>query len=151
MITQATVRLHGIPEATAAAISSFNSIQNAVETVVQILQCGLPLARIEFLNSDMIRACNSFSNLDMKEAPTLFLEFIGSPVSEVSYSVLILVLLPSHCVQRTWLYVRGKKLKLHEHLGATWSFTLITLICAACVPNCDIDTSYSLLLLLTYC
>ena len=150
MITQATVRLHGIPEATAAAISSFNSIQNAVETVVQILQCGLPLARIEFLNSDMIRACNSFSNLDMKEAPTLFLEFIGSPVSEVSYSALIQVLLPSHC-DHIWLYVSGKKLKLHEHLGSTWSFTLITLICAACVPNCDIYTTYSLLLLLIHC
>ena len=39
------------------------------------------MARIEFLNSDMISACNSFSNLQLKEAPTLFLEFIGSPVS----------------------------------------------------------------------
>ena len=81
MITQATVRLHGIPEATAAAISSFDTVQNAVDTVVQILQCGLPMARIEYLNVDMIRASNQFSNLDLKEAPTLFLEFIGSPVS----------------------------------------------------------------------
>ena len=84
VITQATVRLHGIPEATAAAISSFDTVQNAVDTVVQILQCGLPMARIEFLNSDMIRACNKFSNLDLIEGPTLFLEFIGSPVS-ISY------------------------------------------------------------------
>ena len=82
MITQATVRLHGIPEATAAAISSFDTVQNAVDTVVQILQCGLPMARIEYLNVDMIRASNQFSNLDLKEAPTLFLEFIGSPVSD---------------------------------------------------------------------
>ena len=81
VITQATVRLHGVPEATAAAISSFDSVQNAVDTVVMILQCGLPMARIEFLNSDMISACNSFSDLQLKEAPTLFLEFIGSPVS----------------------------------------------------------------------
>lgn len=79
MITQATVRLHGIPEATAAAISSFDTVQNAVDTVVQILQCGLPMARIEYLNVDMIRASNQFSNLDLREAPTLFLEFIGSP------------------------------------------------------------------------
>ena len=82
MITQATVRLHGIPEATAAAISSFDTVQNAVDTVVQILQCGLPMARIEYLNVDMIRASNQFSNLDLREAPTLFLEFIGSPVSD---------------------------------------------------------------------
>ena len=80
VITQATVRLHGIPEATAAAVSSFDSVQNAVDTVVQILQCGLPMARIEFLNSHMIAACNNFSDLDLREEPTLFLEFTGSPV-----------------------------------------------------------------------
>lgn len=91
MITQATVRLHGIPEATAAAVSSFQSIEHAVDTVVQILQCGLPMARIEFLNSDMIRACNAFSNLDLKEAPTLFLEFIGSPVSLTSLAFIELL------------------------------------------------------------
>eukprot|EP00116_Pleurobrachia_bachei_P002365 sb/3462627/ len=79
VITQATVRLYGVPEATAAAISSFPTIASAVETVVQVLQCGIPVARMEFLNPDMISACNSYSNLDLKVAPTLFFEFIGSP------------------------------------------------------------------------
>ncbi|XP_044289987.1 probable D-lactate dehydrogenase, mitochondrial isoform X1 [Varanus komodoensis] len=81
LITQVTLRLHGIPEATVAAVCAFPSVQAAVGSTVQILQIGIPVARIEFLDDVMMRACNRYSGLGYAEAPTLFLEFHGSECS----------------------------------------------------------------------
>ncbi|XP_076448799.1 putative D-lactate dehydrogenase, mitochondrial [Babylonia areolata] len=79
IITKATIRLFGIPEATLSAVVHFPSVQEAVDTTVQVLQCGVPMARIEFLDEVAIDAFNKFSKYDMKVAPSLFLEFHGSP------------------------------------------------------------------------
>lgn len=78
IITQATMRLHAQPEAVAAAVVSFPDVQSAVDTVVMILQCSLPMARMELLDSLAIKSCNLYSNLTLKEEPTLFLEFHSS-------------------------------------------------------------------------
>ncbi|CAN9499463.1 unnamed protein product [Ophioblennius macclurei] len=78
IITKATLRLYGIPEATVAAVCSFPSVQAAVDSTVQVLQAGVPIARIEFLDDVMIDACNKFSSLSYPVSPTLFLEFHGS-------------------------------------------------------------------------
>ncbi|XP_064610361.1 probable D-lactate dehydrogenase, mitochondrial [Liolophura sinensis] len=78
IITKATLRLYGIPETTISAVCSFPSVQAAVDTTVQVLQCGIPMARIEFLDDVMMNACNLYSNLNYKVANSLFLEFHGS-------------------------------------------------------------------------
>eukprot|EP00079_Xenopus_tropicalis_P008535 XP_002931724.2 PREDICTED: probable D-lactate dehydrogenase, mitochondrial [Xenopus tropicalis] len=78
LITKASLRLHGIPEATVAAVCAFPSVQAAVDSTVQILQCGVPIARIEFLDDVMIDACNKFNGLNYPVLPTLFLEFHGT-------------------------------------------------------------------------
>ncbi|XP_044047929.1 probable D-lactate dehydrogenase, mitochondrial isoform X2 [Siniperca chuatsi] len=78
IITKTTLRLYGIPEAMVSAVCSFPSIQAAVDSTVQILQAGVPIARIEFLDDVMIDACNRFSSLSYPVTPTLFLEFHGS-------------------------------------------------------------------------
>lgn len=78
LITQATLRLHGIPEATMAAVCAFPTVQAAVDSTVQVLQAGIPIARIEFLDDVMMHACNCYSGLSYAELPTLFLEFHGS-------------------------------------------------------------------------
>lgn len=78
IITKVTLRLYGIPESTASGVSSFPDVKSAVDAVVEILQCGLPMARIEFLDDVQIDACNKFSGLDYPVTPTLFLEFQGS-------------------------------------------------------------------------
>lgn len=72
------MRLHAQPEATSAAVVSFPSIQAAVDTVVSCLQCSIPMARMELLDVLSIQACNAYSNLTLKEDPTLFLEFHSS-------------------------------------------------------------------------
>ncbi|KAM9854735.1 putative D-lactate dehydrogenase, mitochondrial [Aulostomus maculatus] len=78
IITKTTLRLYGIPEAMVSAVCSFPSVQAAVDSTVQVLQAGVPIARIEFLDDVMIDACNKFSSLSYPVTPTLFLEFHGS-------------------------------------------------------------------------
>jgi D-lactate dehydrogenase (cytochrome) len=72
------VRLHAIPEAISAATCSFATIEGAVDTVVQSIQLGIPLARVEILDDMQIRAVNKWSKMDLPELTTLFFEFHGS-------------------------------------------------------------------------
>src|SRR3978361_220298 len=79
IITEVTLRLHAIPETISAAVCGFESLQGAVDTVVQSIQLGVPLARVEILDDMQIRACNLWSKLDLPEVTTLFFEFHGTP------------------------------------------------------------------------
>ncbi len=83
IITEVTLRLHGIPEAISSAVCSFESLAGAVDTVVQAIQMGVPMARIEILDDVQMRAVNRWSKLDYPELTTLFFEFHGSEASVV--------------------------------------------------------------------
>ena len=78
VITEITLRLHGIPEAISAAVCPFPSVADAVNTVIMTIQSGIPVARIELLDATQMDACNKFSKLDYAVAPTLFFEFHGT-------------------------------------------------------------------------
>jgi D-lactate dehydrogenase (cytochrome) len=79
VMTRIRLRLHGIPEATSAAVCQFPDLKSAVETVIVTSQSGIPVARMELLDADMMEACIRFSKLEgYKPATTLFLEFHGS-------------------------------------------------------------------------
>jgi len=79
IITSLTLRLHGIPETILSGICPFGSIEGACNATIAALQMGLPLARIELADEVQIRACNAYSHLALPEAPTLFVEFHGTP------------------------------------------------------------------------
>lgn len=79
--TELTLRVYGIPEATMAARASFPTVQDAVNTVVDILSAGIPVARIELVDERSIRQVNLFKETDYPESPTLFIEFHGSEQS----------------------------------------------------------------------
>jgi D-lactate dehydrogenase (cytochrome) len=79
VITEVTLRLHPIPEAMASAVCSFETLAGAVDTVVQTIQSGVPVARVELLDEVQVHAVNRRSGLGLAEAPTLFFEFHGSP------------------------------------------------------------------------
>ena len=79
VMTELTVRLYPIPEAISAAVCTFPSIEAAVQTVIQTIQLGVPVARIELLDALSLSAINRFSKTTLSEAPTLFFEFHGSP------------------------------------------------------------------------
>ncbi len=78
LITELTLKLHGQPEAISAAVCAFESIDAAVQTVIATIQMGIPMARIEFIDTDTTRACNAYSNATMPEMPHLMVEFHGS-------------------------------------------------------------------------
>jgi len=78
VITELTVRLHPIPEAVSVAFCPFPTVANAVEAVIEAVQYGIPVARVEFLDEVAIAGVNSYSKLDMPVAPTLFFEFHGT-------------------------------------------------------------------------
>ncbi|MDY0881266.1 FAD-binding oxidoreductase [Dongia soli] len=78
VITEIRLRLYGIPEAIAAAVAPFPTIGEAVNTVIRIIQSGIPVARIELLDEVQMDAVNRYSQLDYPVAPTLFFEFHGS-------------------------------------------------------------------------
>ena len=81
IITEITLRLYGIPESISAAVCSFPSVEDAVNTVIMTIQSGIPIARIELADSNQMKAFNLHSKLDYPEQPHLFLEFQGSPNS----------------------------------------------------------------------
>lgn len=81
ILTELTVRLYGIPEQILSAVCPFETIEGACNTVIQSIQLGLGLARIELLDELQIKAINAYSKLGLEERPTLFLEFHGSEVS----------------------------------------------------------------------
>ena len=78
VITEVTLRLFGVPEAMSAAVCSFATLEGAVQTVIQSIQLGIPVARIELLDEVQIDAINKWSKLDYPVAPTLFFEFHGT-------------------------------------------------------------------------
>jgi D-lactate dehydrogenase (cytochrome) len=82
IITEAQLRLFGIPERIATGVVQFGSVADAVQAVIATIQLGIPIARIELLDALQLGACIAFSKLDDLDArPTLFVEFHGSPAS----------------------------------------------------------------------
>jgi D-lactate dehydrogenase (cytochrome) len=78
IVTEVTLRLHPIPEVISSAVCGFETLEGAVQTVVQSIQLGVPLARVEILDDMQIRAVNRWSKMDLAEVTTLFFEFHGS-------------------------------------------------------------------------
>ena len=79
IFTEITLRIYPLPEAVSAAICSFSSIENAVHTVIQTIQMGIPIARVELVDVNSVRMVNAYSKLSLREEPMLLMEFHGSP------------------------------------------------------------------------
>jgi D-lactate dehydrogenase (cytochrome) len=79
VMTEVTVRLYPLPEAISAAICSFPSIEAAVQTVIQVIQLGVPIARVELIDHNSVRMVNAYAKLGLREEPMLLMEFHGSP------------------------------------------------------------------------
>jgi len=89
VITEIQLRLHGIPEAMNAAICQFDTLQGAVESVIAILQAGIPIARIELLDEVQMAASIAYSKLaGYAAAPTLLLEFHGTTAAVAEQAAL---------------------------------------------------------------
>ena len=82
IITEIQLRLSPIPESIMSAVCHFPSLEDAVKTAQEIIQYGIPIARIEMLNKDQMDISINYSNLkDINTEPTLFFEFHGSELT----------------------------------------------------------------------
>ena len=81
VITEVILRLHSQPEAVSAAICMFPGVDEAVRTVIETIQMGVPIARCELLDALTIKAVNRYSKLTLREVPMLLCEFHGTPAS----------------------------------------------------------------------
>ena len=81
VITEVTLKLHPLPESVAAAICSFDDATAAVDTVIAIIQMGVPIARCELLDANAVIAVNAHDKLGLVEKPMLLMEFHGSDAS----------------------------------------------------------------------
>ena len=79
VITELTVRLYGAPEGITAATCAFETVEGAVSAVIQTIQMGVPVARIEFLDEASVTAVNAWTGMGLPDRPHLFLEFHGTP------------------------------------------------------------------------
>lgn len=81
VIVEVALRLQGIPESIAAGVCSFPSVEACCNAAIQSIQLGIPVARIELVDEEHIKAINAYSKLSLAVKPTLFLEFHGTPAS----------------------------------------------------------------------
>ena len=82
IITEVQLRLSPIPESIMSAVCHFPSLEKAVQTAQQVIQYGVPIARIEMLNKEQMEISINYSKLkDIEAVPTLFFEFHGSELS----------------------------------------------------------------------
>ncbi len=81
IIVEVTVRLYPQPEAISAAICNFPDLDSAVRSVIDVIQMGIPVARVEFMDAGAVRATNLYSRLTLRESPLLLFEFHGSPAA----------------------------------------------------------------------
>ena len=79
VITEVTLKLYPLPEAISAAVCSFPSIEAAVRSTIQIIQLGIPIARVELIDANTVRMVNAYAKLGLREEPLLLMEFHGSP------------------------------------------------------------------------
>ena len=81
IVTEITLRVFGIPEKMAAAVSRFPTLADGVQAAIAVVRSGVAIARCEFLDAQCIKNVNAHDGLDLEEAPTLLFEFHGSPRS----------------------------------------------------------------------
>ncbi|MFP6803735.1 MAG: FAD-linked oxidase C-terminal domain-containing protein [Pseudomonadales bacterium] len=86
VITEVQLKVYGLPEAHSAGVCAFKTLAGAVDSVISIIQMGIPVARVEFLDEVQVRAVNAYSKLSYAELPTLFFEFHGTEASVIEQS-----------------------------------------------------------------
>jgi D-lactate dehydrogenase (cytochrome) len=115
IFTEITLRLYGIPEATSSAICNFADLDGAVNTVIQTIQSGIPVARIELMDDTQMDALNRYSKLNYPVEPTLLLEFTGTAAGVVEQAEMVQALAAEHGGKNfQWATVAEERNKLWQ-------------------------------------
>ena len=81
VIVEIALKLSGIPEAVSAGTCSFPDVRSACDTTIETIQSGLPIARIELIDTLSVRAFNAYAHMTFPEQPMLLVEFHGTEQS----------------------------------------------------------------------
>jgi D-lactate dehydrogenase (cytochrome) len=79
VVSEISLKLHALPERISAARCSYPDLRAAIDTVIEVIQLGVPIGRVELMDERQVAASNRYSKLELPEAPALFFEFHGSP------------------------------------------------------------------------
>lgn len=88
VVTEITLRLRGLMEKT-AGIAVFDTVKEVADTVFEMIRYGLTPAALELMDAEIVRTVNRWKGLTLQEAPTLVMEFHGTPAGvreEVEYA-----------------------------------------------------------------
>jgi len=96
VITEVTLKLHPLPESVAAAVCSFDDAAAAVDTVIAIIQMGVPIARCELMDANAVIAVNAHDKLGLAEKPMLLMEFHGSAAGVAEQAATVQELAAEH-------------------------------------------------------
>jgi D-lactate dehydrogenase (cytochrome) len=124
VITEVCLKLQGIPESIAAATCCFPSTKACCDTTIETIQLGIPVARIELVDAEHVKAINAYSKLALAEQPTLFVEFHGTPAGTREQAELFRGIAQSHGAEAfQWAEKEEDRLKLwqarHDAFWAT--------------------------------
>ena len=86
LIVEITLKLAGQPEVISGGHCPFPDVRSACLATIETIQSGVPVARIELLDTLQVKACNAYSKLSLPETPMLFVEFHGSAASVAEQS-----------------------------------------------------------------
>ncbi|MGJ0505935.1 MAG: FAD-binding oxidoreductase [Methylocystis sp.] len=96
VMTEITLRVYPLPEAISAAVCSFPTIADAVRAVIEIIQLGVPIARVELIDGQTVGMVNRHSKLALREEPMLLMEFHGTPTGVKEQAELVQELAAAH-------------------------------------------------------
>jgi D-lactate dehydrogenase (cytochrome) len=96
IITEVALKVYGIPDAISAGICAFPTIEACCHTAIETIQMGIPIARMELVDAEHIRAINAYSKLSMPVVPTMFVEFHGTPASVAEQSAMFAEIAAGH-------------------------------------------------------
>ncbi len=96
VITEVTVRLYPVPESMSAAVCCFDTLKDAIDTVIATIQLGVPVARCEYLDPATIRMINAYSKTTLREAHSLFFEFHGSEAGALEQAETVQAIAAEH-------------------------------------------------------
>lgn len=138
VITEITLRLRGIPEAISAAVCSFPDLDAAVAAAVEVIQWGIPVARVELLDELAIDAVNRYAGLDTPLQPALFFEFHDSPRGVQEQATATAKIASEHGGQEfRWATGAGERKKLWQARHETY-FAALALRPGARVMSTDV-------------
>jgi len=84
IVVRATIRLVGLPAEFSATIANFPSVEAASRAVSELIRAGLDPAALELLDAECIRLINREKQLGLNISPTLFMEFQGPTLNQLS-------------------------------------------------------------------